>query len=44
MNVKISISLEDEVFQHIEKMRGNKTQFRSQYINQALREKMGLAK
>jgi len=39
---KISITVDDEVFQRIEEMRGNKTQFRSWYINVAIREKIGL--
>ena len=40
---KITISIEPEVFQRIEILRGTKTKFRSAYINQALREKLGLA-
>lgn len=38
---KISVSIDLELFEAIEKMRGTRTQFRSQYINQAIKEKMG---
>ena len=44
MKNKISITLDDEVFEHIETLRGTRTQFRSEYINDALREKMGFEK
>lgn len=39
---KITIMVDNEVFQRIEQMRGTRTQFRSGYVNTALREKMGL--
>jgi metal-responsive CopG/Arc/MetJ family transcriptional regulator len=44
MKYKLSITLDDEVFNHIESLRGTRTQFRSEYINYALREKIGLEK
>lgn len=39
---KISISLDTDVFKKIEKMRGNRTQFRSKYINSVLRKALNL--
>lgn len=44
MKNKIRLTLDHEVFEYIETLRGTRTQFRSEYINDALREKMGLEK
>ncbi len=41
---KISISIDLDVFEAIEKMRGTRTQFRSEFVNAVLRKKLGLDK
>jgi metal-responsive CopG/Arc/MetJ family transcriptional regulator len=41
---RITICVEPEVFQALETLRGTKTQFRSEFINELLREKLGLKK
>ena len=40
--VKKTITLEIKVFEALEKLRGNRQQFTSQYINDVLKEKLGL--
>jgi len=42
MNKKFSISVDMDVFQRLEELRGNKTQFRSGFINSLLKEKLGI--
>lgn len=43
MNVtKISISLDFDVFERIEQLRGSRTQYRSKFINGVLRQVLGL--
>lgn len=39
-----TISLERSVFEAMEKIRGTRQQFTSQFINDVLKEKLGLAK
>jgi len=39
-----TISIERSVFEALEKIRGNRQQFTSQYINEALKEKLGLTR
>jgi len=41
---RFTICVEPEVFRALEKLRGTRTQFRSKFINDILREKMGLKK
>jgi len=38
----ISVSLDTDVFKKIERMRGTKPHFRSGFINDVLRERLGL--
>jgi hypothetical protein len=38
------ISFEPQVFAALELLRGNNSQFRSQYINRLIKEKLGLEK
>lgn len=42
MRIKKTISLEKPVFEAMEKIRGNRQQFTSQFINDVLKEKLGL--
>lgn len=39
---RLTISLQPEVFQALESLRGSKTHFRSGYINEILRKEFGL--
>jgi hypothetical protein len=43
MRIKKTISLERPVFEAMEKIRGTRQQFTSQFINDVLKEKLGLA-
>lgn len=38
------IAFETEIFAELEKLRGNSAHFRSKYVNDAVREKLGLPK